>query len=377
LHPPATAAASDDPAAAATEAPLEGGAVYVHCAMGKSRSVTAVAAYLLWKHPDRFGRSAAHAAGFGTAKNAAAPEGRDGDDDGASLEPKTPAPASSSKTPIPPARRAARAAVAWIKRSREIAEPNRGFMRQLEMWWDMGCPIDVEDHPVYQRWLYQREVRTSAAVGRAPDRLRFEDEEARKAAGRRDLASATASLAIGGGSAEPSKNRELRCKKCRRVLATGEFVLDHRPLGGGSAKARKQSSQRSQPLRQPPHQQQKQQQDSGQQSQQAENGCPHFFIEPLSWMRPTLQEGALDGRIACPGSRCGATVGRYSWKGFQCSCGGWVTPAFSLQKSKVDDVVVGGRSSDAAEAGTAGGQPAFGIRLPPGGAPPLLRRENL
>ncbi|KAF9878232.1 dual specificity [Colletotrichum karsti] len=258
-------------------------AVYVHCAMGKSRSVSVVVAYLLWKHPSRFGRSAASTLAARKTQK---------------LDEKT-----SER-----ARVAVEEAVRWVRRTREIAEPNPGFARQLEMWWAMGCPEDVEGHPVYRRWAFQREIDESLAAGQAPSRLRFEDEEVGEGEG--------------GGAVQ---GKELRCKKCRRTLATPRFVLEHEPEGQKS----------------------KQQQ-----------ACGHWFVEPLSWMREELEKGALEGRLCCPNAKCGAAVGRYSWKGFRCSCGGWVTPGFSLQRARVDEV--------AARVTSAAGMASLGIRMPPG-----------
>lgn len=278
------------------------GAVLVHCAVGKSRSVTAVVAYLLWKYPHRFGSA----------------ESRDPD--------------RSTTVGNAVAR-----AVKWVRESRSIAEPNEGFMKQLELWWEMGCPADsddaVEKHRTYRRWAYRREVEEAAKLGMAPDRLMFEDEESKQANG--DGASQQLPIS------EPGL--ELRCKKCRRVIATKPFVVPHNDTGA------------------------------------PQNTCPHLFIEPLSWMRSTLEEGVLEGRLMCPGARCGASVGRYSWKGFKCGCGEWVCPAFSLQKSRIDEVATSpprgpvGRAVAGAEASR---MAALGIRLPPGlgGAP---AKENL
>jgi dual specificity phosphatase 12 len=276
------------------------GAVLVHCAMGKSRSVTAVVAYLLWKYPHRFGSAEARA------------------------------PDRSST-----ARDAVVRALKWVRESRGIAEPNDGFMKQLELWWEMGCPASsddaVEKHRMYRRWAYRREVEEAAKLGMAPDRLMFEDEEASggQTDGTRSSTAADSEESPGEkhGSTEPGL--EVRCKKCRRVLTTKPFVVPHdnhiRPPGS----------------------------------------CPHLFIEPLSWMRPTLEEGALDGRLVCPGIKCGASIGRYAWQGFKCSCGEWVCPAFSLQRSKVDEVATApvGRAVAGAEADR---MAALGIRLPPG-----------
>ncbi|KAK7218233.1 hypothetical protein V2G26_006236 [Clonostachys chloroleuca] len=257
------------------------GAVFVHCAAGKSRSVSAVVAYLLWRFPGRFDSSL---------------------------------PPNQSETPQTQTRRetaakAVDAAVGWIQRTRPMAEPNEGFMKQLQLWWKMGCPIegDIETHPIYQRWAYDREVQEHLAVGQAPTRLRFEDE-------------------IDGSERIVAGNPglSLRCKKCRRSLATAPFIIDH------------------------------------QKAEQTTAQCQHHFIEPLSWMRDELEKGTLNGRLLCPNTRCGAGVGRYDWKGFKCSCGGWVTPAFSLQRGRVDDVILNASSSGA------GQQQSFGIRMPPG-----------
>ncbi|OLN86585.1 Tyrosine-protein phosphatase yvh1 [Colletotrichum chlorophyti] len=254
------------------------GAVYVHCAMGKSRSVTAVVAYLLWKYPSRFGRSAESTV---AAQKASKP------DEGATER----------------AAAAVEAAVKWVRKTREIAEPNPGFIKQLEMWWAMGCPDDVESHPIYKRWDFRREIDESVAAGQAPSRLRFEDEETSRE------------------EVQSVKGAELRCKKCRRTLATPRFVLAHEPEGARG------------------------------------EACGHLFVEPLSWMRDELEKGTLEGRLSCPNAKCGAAVGRYSWKGFRCNCGAWVTPGFSLQRSRVDEVVARAPGANLA---------SLGIRMPPG-----------
>ncbi|KAF3074101.1 Tyrosine-protein phosphatase YVH1 [Trichoderma lentiforme] len=238
------------------------GAVFVHCAAGKSRSISALIAYLLWSYPDRF-------TGPAGAQLASTLEGPEADE--------------SVAEPV-------RAALALIKQTRPLAEPNPGFMEQLDLWWQMGCPADgdIETQPIYQRWLYQRAARESIAVGQAPSQLWFEDEQNEKPS---DSSSSSA----------PTPDRKLRCKKCRRILATAPFIVPHKPRDDSSSP------------------------------------CQHFFIEPLSWMRAELEKGELSGRLSCPNTKCGAGVGRYDWKGFPCSCGSREDPAFSLQKARVDE----------------------------------------
>lgn len=278
--------------------PDKPGAVFVHCAMGKSRSVTAVVAYLLWKYPHRYGLT----------------------------------PSTSRRPDEEMARTAVQAALDWVRKTREIAEPNPGFMKQLEMWVMMGRPADTDDaverNGTYQRWLWEREVEESAKIGRKPDWIRFEDEAAAEGG--------TGTTDGNQDSAEAGK--ELRCKKCRRVLATHQFIIQHQKRSPG-------------PKPPPP--------------------CPHHFVEALSWMRPVLEAGELDGRLVCPNPRCGSSLGRYSWKGFKCSCNEWVCPAFSLGASKVDEVVM--KKSPVVpgvvpgEGGRKDVRPApHGIRMPPG-----------
>ncbi|KAI0025232.1 phosphatases II [Xylariomycetidae sp. FL0641] len=253
--------------------------VYVHCAMGKSRSVSCVMAYLLYKYPHRFG-------GQQWTPTAASAEHRR---------------ATASE--------AVDLALKCVREARSLAEPNDGFMRQLKMWWTLGCPADddgaVERHPAYQKWLYDRMLQEARDLHMAPDaeQIRFGDE---------------IDTEKDDEAASPAKDgKGVRCKKCRRILATPKFLISHAPTG--------------QPM---------------------SANCAHIFVDTLSWMRPMLEDGALDGRLVCPNGKCGATVGRFAWQGLKCSCKEWVVPAFSLNRSRVDEVIP--RSAEAA-----------GIRMPP------------
>src|SRR5450432_2686987 len=93
-------------------------------------------------------------------------------------------------------------ALSLIRETRPMAEPNPGFMAQLELYQAMGYPEDIDSHPMYQRWLYKQEVEMSLSIGRAPDRLRFEDEEEEE-------------VGKGESMTEGEKQKELRCRKCR------------------------------------------------------------------------------------------------------------------------------------------------------------------
>ena len=92
-------------------------------------------------------------------------------------------------------------ALAILRETRPICEPNEGFMEQLSLYHQMGCPDDVTEHRLYQRWLFQREIEESIACGRAPSMkaVRFEDE-------------------VPGDQVDPTAQiTEIRCRKCRWV----------------------------------------------------------------------------------------------------------------------------------------------------------------
>ncbi|KAK0336313.1 tyrosine protein phosphatase yvh1 [Friedmanniomyces endolithicus] len=254
-----------------------GGGVFVHCVMGKSRSSTVMSAFLMQRH-------------------------------GLTRE----------------------EALSQIQQARPICEPNEGFWKQLELYHDMATPKNVDEHPAYQRWLYQREIELSRACGQAPEaeKIRFEDEHVHAQAG---------------------AEFEMRCRKCRRQLATSQYLLPHTPR-----------QQNTSPLASP--------------NPSPLTLCSHYFLDPLSWMKSELEQGKLEGRLECP--KCRANVGKYAWQGMQCSCGEWVVPGISLAKGRVDEVK--SRPSVGGAAGTGVGM-GMGIRMPPSeaGRRPVAGQGNL
>lgn len=202
-------------------------------------------------------------------------------------------------------------------------------MEQLRLYYSMGCPDSIDSQPKYQRWLYQKTVQESLNINRAPelDNVRFEDEY--EEAGDSSEAS---SIAAGKGA-----EIDIKCRKCRRLLAKSNFLIEHEPS--------------------PPSE--RQQQKLGMRDAKE---CAHLFLHPLSWMKSSLKDGTLDGRLCCPNLKCGANVGKFAWQGMRCSCGGWVTPGFGLARGKVDEVAVVRKVEN-------GG--ATGVRLPPG-----MRKEG-
>ncbi|KAL6889007.1 hypothetical protein ACP4OV_010033 [Aristida adscensionis] len=103
-----------------------------------------------------------------------------------------------------------------------------------------------------------------------------------------------------------------RCKRCRRMVATQEYVVTHE-VGRGeeSFKTRKRFH-----------------------VEENKPECMCIFVEPMKWMQ-AVEEGYVSDKLFCMG--CKARLGQFNWAGMQCTCGTWVIPAFQLTKSKIDE----------------------------------------
>ncbi|XP_057522675.1 probable inactive dual specificity protein phosphatase-like At4g18593 [Amaranthus tricolor] len=98
-----------------------------------------------------------------------------------------------------------------------------------------------------------------------------------------------------------------RCKKCRRIVASEENIVQHEQ-GKGWIKWGAESNPAPE--------------------------CTAIFVEPMKWMQQ-VQDGYVWEKLYCMG--CKARPGSFNWAGMQCSCGAWVNPAFQLVKSKIDE----------------------------------------
>ncbi|KAL9582732.1 MAG: hypothetical protein Q9203_005369 [Teloschistes exilis] len=189
-------------------------------------------------------------------------------------------------------------ALALLRQCRPMAQPNSGFWSQLELYHRMHCPQDILGNPQYQRWCWEREKKRSLWEQVVPgsEHIIFEDEtpEPSMTEGTREKDE--------GKANNKDEAKEYRCRKCRKSLGGSEYVIPHSP------------------------------------SEKGQQQCSHLFLHPLSWMRSTLSEGLLEGRLDCPNEKCREKLGKYAWQGMKCSCGEWVVPGISLGRAKVDIV---------------------------------------
>lgn len=219
-------------------------------------------------------------------------------------------------------------ALEMIQKVRDV-DPNTGFREQLQVYLDCNFVPD-KSKAAYRHWRLRQETQLQKGT---PSGLSGLIEGVTGKYGKPDNVNyVTASAVVPDPSGTPVI--DLRCKKCRysvpevtayrrRVLASSASFLIHKPpeelyMHQKSSYAQVASTPRAQV-------------DSILAAQ-----CAHFFLEPQDWMQSSIDQGELDGKLECP--KCSSKVGGYAWQGMKCSCGMWVTPCFSLGKSKVDEV---------------------------------------
>ncbi|NXH75092.1 DUS12 phosphatase, partial [Hydrobates tethys] len=180
--------------------------------------------------------------------------------------------------------------------SRPRRRVNPGFQGQLKLYEAMGCAVDSSS-ALYKR--YRLEMLTE----RYPELQALPREV----------------FAVDPTSICQTPNAEVlyRCRKCRRALFRSSSILSHVEGSGPTAFAHKRVT------------------DSAQLCGGGREKCTSYFTEPVQWMEPALL-GVMEGQLLCP--KCTSKLGSFSWRGEQCSCGRWVTPAFQIHKSRVDEV---------------------------------------
>ena len=173
----------------------------------------------------------------------------------------------------------AQEALRRLRSVRKSASPNDGFMSQLKLFEDWNYQASKDD-PLYRQWKQGHLKRTSQ-----PSFTKL--------------------------TVSKSGDYQIRCKRCRCTLAAQSFVICHDPV---SKKIQFPTAS----------------------SKIIGPTCGHYFVELLEWMESEVNRGELEGKLSCPS--CKTKVGAYHWQGMTCTCAQWVTPAFALQRAKVDEM---------------------------------------
>ena len=186
-----------------------------------------------------------------------------------------------------------------VQRKKNDVSPNEGFVRQLKLYADLHCCVNTEQQP-YRQFLAELALRKDPSGGlvREMDFFGYKTQE------------------------NNAKEKELRCRRCRQIVAYDLQLESHQPPESGS--------RQSQFTKVAPFSKRIVS------TQEAAKTCTHFFLkEPLNWM---AEQGMteLEGKFYCP--KCETKIGGYSWRGSRCSCGKWMVPAVHLQSAKVDEM---------------------------------------
>ena len=136
----------------------------------------------------------------------------------------------------------------------------------------------------------------------------------------------TSSSASSAVNADLLPSSAFVCAKCRCFLFSNVHLISHRS-GDGNARSFAHKTSSSAASTKPT--------------------CSSYFTEPLSSLCDTTLS---EGNILCP--KCSARIGTFSWAGEQCSCAQWVTPAFKVTKSKVDEKIITSTLTDTKTAAT-------------------------
>ncbi|KAL9988494.1 hypothetical protein ACROYT_G002948 [Oculina patagonica] len=184
-------------------------------------------------------------------------------------------------------------AIGFLKSVYPKANPNFGFLEQLQLYEAMGNRVD-KTNPVYKQYRLQllaSQIQSQQFVTK--DLLSSLIEELK--------------------DSSATSHKKYQCRKCRLVLFGGDSCIEHE-AGSGQASFKRHK------------------QDSS--AVKYDNSCTSLFIEPVGWMLPLL-EGATEGKLPCP--KCNGRLGSFNWAGMECSCGKWVTPAFQIHKNRIDE----------------------------------------
>ncbi|KAJ1498339.1 dual specificity phosphatase 12 [Coelomomyces lativittatus] len=119
---------------------------------------------------------------------------------------------------------------------------------------------------------------------------------------------------------QSSKSIIYRCPKCRQYLFSDSDIIEHEVHS-----FTKKSHSRFKASSMPTH------------------CCSVYNVSPKPWMHEELSHQSISGKILCShimknGTACGLKLGEYHWQGSTCSCGKWMSPAFFIPKSKVDQI---------------------------------------
>ncbi|KNC78749.1 hypothetical protein SARC_08830 [Sphaeroforma arctica JP610] len=183
-----------------------------------------------------------------------------------------------------------------IRQNHPTACPNDGFLRQLSLFERMSWKID-SDNAYYCYYLSQ------LMAQRRLEGYNVTEQE---------LSATEKAKSVG--------DTTYRCRSCRKELFAQKQAIPHETGKGQEAFTWYKRNDRYDKNAPPT------------------DMCSSHFLVPIKWMAQAIVgDGVYDGKLSC--DNCSAKIGSFNWSGAQCSCGAWVSPAFQVNKAKVDGII--------------------------------------
>ncbi|RLV95199.1 Tyrosine-protein phosphatase YVH1 [Spathaspora sp. JA1] len=147
-----------------------------------------------------------------------------------------------------------------VKRKCPDAGPNPGFMTQLKLYKDMGCVVD-ENNDEYRQYIVDLSLKIDPSGQTLRESMSKKMENHQEETG--------------------EVIYQLRCKKCRQVLANNNDVEQHEIPGI--------ESRQSQFVKTAPNSRRVVS------IEEASDKCSHFFMkDPFLWMKPELDKSEIE-----------------------------------------------------------------------------------
>ncbi|CAD5229564.1 unnamed protein product [Bursaphelenchus okinawaensis] len=211
-------------------------------------------------------------------------------------------------------------ALVYIKDKRPNVQPNDGFMRQLEIFYQLDFKSDPRSLATAP--LYRNFCADSGNVPKLHSRSSITDPASTSTSDPQSPINVPKASMDQRSPEVLEAQFKFRCRKCRNDLFYDTHVLYHAKGTPGTTGETVTDVDDERRLRK---------------AFSLDDRCRfEYFITPMKWM----DADQFQGKINCP--KCSEKLGQYIWGGRKCqgsdetNCGTHVSPWFYIQKSKVD-----------------------------------------
>eukprot|EP00890_Picochlorum_soloecismus_P003791 jgi/Picsp_1/4412/NSC_01918-R1_dual specificity protein phosphatase 12-like len=226
--------------------------------------------------------------------------------------------------------------VELLKEKHPDAQPNEGFLMQLDLWCEMKFSLD-KGNVKYRSLCAQETAHHVRDQGASFDMMTLNDpasdtKSPYDAKGDNCSSGHTeeGGLSRRGDNGAPNRE-EYSCKSCRTLVATSQNVMSGNvSIGAGKEGFSWKKQAKDHAHNSHHHHASCSLDNTANRNPEVPSGS--IFVEPLRWMNGITD--STQGKLYCPG--CNARLGSFNWSGLQNQESQWITPGFQLHASKLD-----------------------------------------